>query len=87
MRPDSARPGLRVWLKTRAELVELASAEFRLVLYQIFTLVLLSRVLNSGFSLCVQMSAVRFGELGEVPSLLVVSDRRTYFLEMTSENQ
>ncbi|CAF89450.1 unnamed protein product [Tetraodon nigroviridis] len=32
------------------------------------------------------MSAVRFGELGEVPSLLVVSDRRTYFLEMTSEN-
>lgn len=36
---------------------------------------------------CFQMSAVRFGELGEVPSLLVVSDRRIYFLEMTSENQ
>eukprot|EP00066_Takifugu_rubripes_P029279 XP_011618545.1 PREDICTED: serine/threonine-protein kinase 11-interacting protein-like [Takifugu rubripes] len=31
------------------------------------------------------MSAIKFGELGEVPSLLVVSDRRIYFLEITSE--
>ncbi|GLD63425.1 serine/threonine-protein kinase 11-interacting protein isoform X1, partial [Lates japonicus] len=33
----------------------------------------------------VQMSAVKFGEPGEVPSLLVVSNQRIYFLEMTSE--
>nr|XP_020470912.1 serine/threonine-protein kinase 11-interacting protein isoform X2 [Monopterus albus] len=32
-----------------------------------------------------KMSAVKFGEPGEVPSLLVVSDQRIYFLEMTSE--
>ncbi|KAK2857023.1 hypothetical protein Q5P01_005758 [Channa striata] len=32
-----------------------------------------------------KMSAVRFGEPGEVPSLLVVSNKRIYFLEMTSE--
>ncbi|XP_029696317.1 serine/threonine-protein kinase 11-interacting protein [Takifugu rubripes] len=32
-----------------------------------------------------KMSAIKFGELGEVPSLLVVSDRRIYFLEITSE--
>lgn len=38
-------------------------------------------------SVCIQMSAIKFGELGEVPSLLVVSDRRIYFLEITSEIQ
>uniref|UniRef100_A0A3P8P7H4 Serine/threonine-protein kinase 11-interacting protein n=1 Tax=Astatotilapia calliptera TaxID=8154 RepID=A0A3P8P7H4_ASTCA len=32
-----------------------------------------------------KMSAVKFGEPGEVPSLLVVSNRRIYFLEMTSD--
>uniref|UniRef100_A0A7N8XP53 Serine/threonine-protein kinase 11-interacting protein n=1 Tax=Mastacembelus armatus TaxID=205130 RepID=A0A7N8XP53_9TELE len=32
-----------------------------------------------------KMSAVKFGEPGEVPSLLVLSDQRIYFLEMTSE--
>ncbi|KAM9334363.1 serine/threonine-protein kinase 11-interacting protein [Symphorus nematophorus] len=32
-----------------------------------------------------KMSAVKFGEPGEVPSLLVVSNQRIYFLEMTSE--
>ncbi|XP_060922997.1 serine/threonine-protein kinase 11-interacting protein [Limanda limanda] len=32
-----------------------------------------------------KMSAVRFGEPGEIPSLLVVSNLRIYFLEMTSE--
>lgn len=32
-----------------------------------------------------KMSAVKFGEPWEVPSLLVVSDQRIYFLEMTSE--
>ncbi|XP_062270667.1 LOW QUALITY PROTEIN: serine/threonine-protein kinase 11-interacting protein [Scomber scombrus] len=32
-----------------------------------------------------KMSAVKFGEPWEVPSLLVVSDQRMYFLEMTSE--
>ncbi|XP_035808042.1 serine/threonine-protein kinase 11-interacting protein isoform X2 [Amphiprion ocellaris] len=31
-----------------------------------------------------KMSAVKFGEPGEVPSLLVVSDQRIYFLEITS---
>uniref|UniRef100_A0A672GBW2 Serine/threonine-protein kinase 11-interacting protein n=1 Tax=Salarias fasciatus TaxID=181472 RepID=A0A672GBW2_SALFA len=31
------------------------------------------------------MSAVKFGEPGEIPSLLVVSNRRIYFLEMTSD--
>ncbi|XP_026157934.1 serine/threonine-protein kinase 11-interacting protein isoform X2 [Mastacembelus armatus] len=34
-----------------------------------------------------KMSAVKFGEPGEVPSLLVLSDQRIYFLEMTSEMQ
>ncbi|KAM9836279.1 serine/threonine-protein kinase 11-interacting protein isoform 2-T2 [Aulostomus maculatus] len=34
-----------------------------------------------------KVSAVRFGELGEVPSLVVVSDKRIYLLEMTSDNQ
>ncbi|XP_045915214.1 serine/threonine-protein kinase 11-interacting protein isoform X2 [Micropterus dolomieu] len=34
-----------------------------------------------------KMSAVKFGEPGEVPSLLVVSNQRIYFLEMTSETQ
>ncbi|KAM4710642.1 serine/threonine-protein kinase 11-interacting protein isoform 2-T2 [Anableps anableps] len=32
-----------------------------------------------------KMSAVKHGESGEVPSLLVVSNQRLYFLEMTSE--
>ncbi|XP_035490425.2 serine/threonine-protein kinase 11-interacting protein isoform X1 [Scophthalmus maximus] len=32
-----------------------------------------------------KMSAVRFGELGEVPSLLVVSNQRIYILEMKQE--
>ncbi|XP_076579725.1 serine/threonine-protein kinase 11-interacting protein isoform X1 [Chaetodon auriga] len=32
-----------------------------------------------------KMSAVKFGEPGEVPSLLVVSKQRIYFVEMTSE--
>ncbi|TNN70296.1 Serine/threonine-protein kinase 11-interacting protein [Liparis tanakae] len=32
-----------------------------------------------------KMSAVKFGEPAEVPSLLVVSNQRIYFLEMTSE--
>ncbi|XP_024144725.1 serine/threonine-protein kinase 11-interacting protein [Oryzias melastigma] len=32
-----------------------------------------------------KMSAVKFGEQGEVPSLLVVSNRRIYFLEVTSD--
>ncbi|KAF3688448.1 Serine/threonine-protein kinase 11-interacting protein [Channa argus] len=32
-----------------------------------------------------KMSAVRFGEPGEVPALLVVSNKRIYFLEMTSD--
>lgn len=32
-----------------------------------------------------KMSAVKFGEPGEVPSLLVVSNQRIYFLEMTVE--
>lgn len=32
-----------------------------------------------------KMSAVKFGEPGEVPSLLVVSNQRIYFLEMTSD--
>lgn len=47
----------------------------------------LSSLLKVDFSLCIQMSAIKFGELGEVPSLLVVSDRRIYFLEITSEIQ
>ncbi|XP_008299492.1 serine/threonine-protein kinase 11-interacting protein [Stegastes partitus] len=34
-----------------------------------------------------KMSAVKFGEPGEVPSLLVVSNQRIYFLEMTSDEQ
>uniref|UniRef100_A0A8C9XT53 Serine/threonine-protein kinase 11-interacting protein n=1 Tax=Sander lucioperca TaxID=283035 RepID=A0A8C9XT53_SANLU len=34
-----------------------------------------------------KMSAVKFGEPGQVPSLLVVSNQRIYFLEMTSETQ
>uniref|UniRef100_A0A8C2XQ64 Serine/threonine-protein kinase 11-interacting protein n=1 Tax=Cyclopterus lumpus TaxID=8103 RepID=A0A8C2XQ64_CYCLU len=34
-----------------------------------------------------KMSAVKFGEPGQVPSLLVVSNQRIYFLEMTSEIQ
>ncbi|KAI3366106.1 hypothetical protein L3Q82_009934, partial [Scortum barcoo] len=34
-----------------------------------------------------KMSAVKFGEPGEVPSLLVVSNQRIYFLEMMSETQ
>ncbi|XP_015229446.1 PREDICTED: serine/threonine-protein kinase 11-interacting protein [Cyprinodon variegatus] len=34
-----------------------------------------------------KMSAVKFGELGEVPSLLVVSNQRLYFLEMMSDVQ
>ncbi|XP_072235448.1 serine/threonine-protein kinase 11-interacting protein [Leuresthes tenuis] len=33
----------------------------------------------------IKMSSVRFGEPGEVPSLLVVSNQRIYFLEMTSD--
>ncbi|KAM3585336.1 uncharacterized protein V6R79_014870 [Siganus canaliculatus] len=33
-----------------------------------------------------KMSFVKFGEPGEIPSLLVVSNQRIYFLEMTSEN-
>uniref|UniRef100_A0A669CBJ8 Serine/threonine-protein kinase 11-interacting protein n=1 Tax=Oreochromis niloticus TaxID=8128 RepID=A0A669CBJ8_ORENI len=32
-----------------------------------------------------KMSAVKFGEPGEVPSLLVVSNQHIYFLEMTSD--
>ncbi|CAG5934179.1 unnamed protein product [Menidia menidia] len=32
-----------------------------------------------------KMSAVKFGEPGEVPSLLVVSNQRIYFLEVTSD--
>ncbi|XP_023185719.1 serine/threonine-protein kinase 11-interacting protein isoform X4 [Xiphophorus maculatus] len=32
-----------------------------------------------------KMSAVKYGEPGEVPSLLVVSNQRLYFLEMTSD--
>ncbi|XP_007567647.1 serine/threonine-protein kinase 11-interacting protein isoform X2 [Poecilia formosa] len=32
-----------------------------------------------------KMSAVKYGEPGEVPSLLVVSNKRLYFLEMTSD--
>ncbi|XP_054915216.1 serine/threonine-protein kinase 11-interacting protein isoform X2 [Poeciliopsis prolifica] len=32
-----------------------------------------------------KMSAVKYGEPGEVPSLLVVSNQRFYFLEMTSD--
>uniref|UniRef100_A0A667WIE0 Serine/threonine-protein kinase 11-interacting protein n=1 Tax=Myripristis murdjan TaxID=586833 RepID=A0A667WIE0_9TELE len=32
-----------------------------------------------------EMSTVKFGEPGEFPSLLVVSNQRIYFLEMTSE--
>ncbi|XP_072303487.1 serine/threonine-protein kinase 11-interacting protein [Eucyclogobius newberryi] len=32
-----------------------------------------------------KMSTIRFGEPGEVPSLLVVSDLRIYFLEITSD--
>uniref|UniRef100_A0A1A8GGD8 Serine/threonine-protein kinase 11-interacting protein n=2 Tax=Nothobranchius korthausae TaxID=1143690 RepID=A0A1A8GGD8_9TELE len=32
-----------------------------------------------------KMSAVTFGEMGEVPSLLVVSNQRIYFLEMSSD--
>uniref|UniRef100_UPI0037E8D0BE serine/threonine-protein kinase 11-interacting protein n=1 Tax=Semicossyphus pulcher TaxID=241346 RepID=UPI0037E8D0BE len=32
-----------------------------------------------------KMSAVKFGEPGEVPSLLVVSNKRLYFLELMSE--
>ncbi|XP_029373296.1 serine/threonine-protein kinase 11-interacting protein isoform X2 [Echeneis naucrates] len=35
----------------------------------------------------IKMSAVKYGEPGEVPSLLVVSNQRFYFLEMTSEMQ
>ncbi|XP_070711928.1 serine/threonine-protein kinase 11-interacting protein isoform X3 [Pempheris klunzingeri] len=34
-----------------------------------------------------KMSAVKFGEPEEVPSLLVVSNQQIYFLEMTSETQ
>ncbi|XP_044043779.1 serine/threonine-protein kinase 11-interacting protein isoform X2 [Siniperca chuatsi] len=34
-----------------------------------------------------KISAVKFGEPGEVPSLLVVSNQRIYFLEMTSETK
>lgn len=34
-----------------------------------------------------KMSTVKFGELEEFPSLLVVSDQRIYFLEMTSQMQ
>ncbi|XP_073318442.1 serine/threonine-protein kinase 11-interacting protein isoform X2 [Pagrus major] len=34
-----------------------------------------------------KMSAVKFGEPGEIPSLLVVSNQRIYFLEITSETQ
>ncbi|PWA32146.1 hypothetical protein CCH79_00013354, partial [Gambusia affinis] len=34
-----------------------------------------------------KMSAVKYGEPGEVPSLLVVSNQRFYFLEMTSDMQ
>ncbi|XP_047432374.1 serine/threonine-protein kinase 11-interacting protein isoform X2 [Mugil cephalus] len=34
-----------------------------------------------------KMSAVKYGEPGEVPSLLVVSNQRIYFLEMTSDVQ
>lgn len=37
--------------------------------------------------LFLKMSAVKFGEPGEVPSLLVVSNQRMYFLEMTSETR
>ncbi|KAM3857116.1 serine/threonine-protein kinase 11-interacting protein [Diretmus argenteus] len=33
-----------------------------------------------------RMSTVKFGEPGEFPSLLVVSNQRLYFLEMTSES-
>ncbi|XP_029302086.1 LOW QUALITY PROTEIN: serine/threonine-protein kinase 11-interacting protein [Cottoperca gobio] len=34
-----------------------------------------------------KMSAVKFGEPGQVPSLLAVSNQRIYFLEMTSETR
>ncbi|XP_049919526.1 serine/threonine-protein kinase 11-interacting protein isoform X2 [Epinephelus moara] len=34
-----------------------------------------------------KMSAVKFGEPGEVPSLLVVSNKQIYILELTSETQ
>uniref|UniRef100_A0A667WLF7 Serine/threonine-protein kinase 11-interacting protein n=1 Tax=Myripristis murdjan TaxID=586833 RepID=A0A667WLF7_9TELE len=40
-----------------------------------------SQTLPNGLS----MSTVKFGEPGEFPSLLVVSNQRIYFLEMTSE--
>lgn len=36
---------------------------------------------------CFQMSAVKSGQPEEVPSLLVVSKQRIYFLEITSESQ
>ncbi|XP_010783732.1 serine/threonine-protein kinase 11-interacting protein [Notothenia coriiceps] len=39
------------------------------------------------FTVRLQMSAVKFGEPGQVPSLLVVSNMHMYFLEMTSETQ
>lgn len=42
---------------------------------------------SSLISLDPQMSAVKYGEPGEVPSLLVVSNQRFYFLEMTSDMQ
>lgn len=42
---------------------------------------------SSLISLDPQMSAVKHGESGEVPSLLVVSNLRLYFLEMTSDAQ
>lgn len=89
LRGNEAKPGPRVWFETPAELVKLVSAEFSVVQCRI-CIVLLLLVLYAQFgflSVCNQTSAIRFGELGEVPSLLVVSDRRIYFLEITSEIQ
>lgn len=53
----------------------------------VFQLFVIYPLLFACFSLDFQMSAVKFGEPGEVPSLLVVSNQRIYFLEMTSDLQ
>lgn len=66
------------------------SAEFSVVQCRICIVLPPLVVLDAQFgflSVCIQASAIRFGELGEVPTLLVVSDRRIYFLEITSEIQ
>lgn len=86
-RPNPARG---FGLNPPTELVKLVSAEFSIVQCRVCIVLLLLVVLDAqiGFlSVCIQTSAIRFGELGEVPTLLVVSDRRIYFLEITSEIQ